>query len=51
MEAAGAEPSQVNLHQGRAQSGVLFENHLTDPGRAVRLCSPFVNAMFGEENY
>lgn len=48
METAGASPDLINLHQGRAQTGVLFQNYLTDPGRAARLCRPYIMEMFGE---
>jgi integrase len=48
MEAAGAPDNIVNLHQGRAQYGVLHEHYLTDSGRAEKLCRPYINSMFGE---
>lgn len=48
MESVGTSPDLINLHQGRAQTGVLFQNYLTDPGRAARLCRSYINAMFGE---
>ncbi len=48
MEQAGAGHDTINLHQGRAQSGVLIENYLTDPDRAVNVCRKFIDAMFSE---
>jgi len=42
MEQAGADPSLINLHQGRSQSGVLFKNYLKYPDRAVALCRPYI---------
>ena len=27
----------------------LYEHYLTYPGCAVRLCSPYINKMFGEK--
>jgi len=49
MEAVEAPPDVINLHQGRGQRGVLYKNYLTDPSRPVRLCRPYINAMFGEK--
>ena len=49
MEAAGADPSLIDLHQGRGQSGVLYKNYLKYPDRAVALCRPYVDRMFGEK--
>ena len=49
MEQAGADPSVINLHQGRGQSGVLFKNYVTDMDRAVVICRPYVARMFGED--
>ena len=49
MEEAGADESIINLHQGRAQSGVLYKNYLKSPDRAVKLCRPYVDRMFGEK--
>lgn len=48
MEVAGAGPELINLHQGRGQVGVLFKNYITDMNRAVTLCRPFIDRMFGE---
>jgi len=48
MEEIGADEGIINLHQGRAQSGVLYKNYLRSPDRAVRLCRAYVDAMFGE---
>jgi len=48
MEMAGASSDIINLQQGRSQHGVLYEHYLTDPGRAVRICRPYINKMFGE---
>jgi len=50
MEAAGASRDMINLYQGRAQNGVLYEHYLTDPDRAVRLCRKYINMMSGEGN-
>ncbi len=46
MEQAGAGHDIINVHQGRAQSGILIEHYLTDPDRAVSVCRKFVDAMF-----
>ena len=48
MEVASAGPDIINLHQGRSQTGVLYANYLTDRGRAVRICRPFIDRMFGD---
>lgn len=48
MEEAGADEGIINLHQGRAQTGVLYKNYLRSPDRAVKLCRVYVDAMFGE---
>jgi integrase len=48
MEMAGASLDAINLHQGRSQYGVLCDHYLTDTGRAVRVCRPFITSMFGE---
>jgi integrase len=48
MEEAGASPDMINLHQGRAQTGVLYQHYITDPNRAVRLCRPYIDKMFDE---
>ena len=34
----------------RAQSGVLIENYLTDPDRAVNICRKYVDVMYGESS-
>ncbi len=49
MEAAGADPGIINLHQGRGQTGVLYKNYVTDMDRAVKLRRAYVDRMFGEE--
>ncbi len=48
MEAAGADPGIINLHQGRGQTGVLYKNYVTDMDRAVKLRRAYVDRMFGE---
>lgn len=49
MEAAGAPPHVINAHQGRTQTGVLFENYLGNADRAVQLCRPYVDRLFPEQ--
>jgi integrase len=49
MELAGAAPDIINLHQGRGQSGVIFQHYLTDPNRAVRVCRQYITSMFSEK--
>lgn len=48
MEEAGAGESEINAHQWRNQSGVLYRNYLKFPNRAVNLCRPIIDKMFGE---
>lgn len=48
MERAGAGPEVINLHQGRGQHGVLYENYLRDPNRAVRIAGPTIEKMFND---
>jgi hypothetical protein len=49
MEEAGAGEDIINLHQWRGQSGTLYKNYIKFPDRAVKLCRPYINVMFGEK--
>ena len=48
LEEVGTSPDLINLHQGRAQTGVLYQHYIRDPNRAVRLCRPYIQKMFNE---
>jgi len=49
MEEAGADESIINVHQWRGQTGTLYKNYIKFPDRAVKLCRPYINLMFGEK--
>jgi hypothetical protein len=49
MEEAGADESIINVHQWRGQTGTLYKSYIKFPDRAVKLCRPYINLMFGEK--
>ena len=49
MEETGADESIINVHQWRGQTGTLYKNYIKFPDRAVKLCRPYINLMFGEK--
>jgi hypothetical protein len=48
LEQVGASEEIINVRQWRGQSGVLYKNYIKYPNRAVSLCGPFIDRMFGE---
>jgi hypothetical protein len=64
MEETGADESIINIHQWRGgghdrnwpfNSGscprkkTLYKNYIKFPDRAVKLCRPYINLMFGDK--
>jgi hypothetical protein len=49
LEEIGCPEEIINLAQWRGQSGTLYKNYIKYPDRAVKLCRPFIDRMFGED--
>lgn len=49
MEEIGAPPHIIDLHQGRAQSGVIYKHYLGGVSRAEKLSRPYIDKMFSHQ--